>query len=129
MKNIKLSKRQFLLLTLAAPLIIVLGGCAAGNTASSASGGNAAAAPSSASSSVSSQRVFTRNELKKYNGKNGAPAYVAVDGVVYDVTNIKDWQGGSHHGFSAGQDLTQAIRQSPHGASVLSGLPVVGKLQ
>ena len=69
------------------------------------------------------------NELAKYNGQNGNPAYVAVDGIVYDVINAKSWKNGTHQGLSAGQDLTQAIKSSSHGKSVLSELPVVGKLQ
>jgi predicted heme/steroid binding protein len=64
-----------------------------------------------------------------YNGKNGQPAYIAVSGVVYDVTNAQGWRNGSHQGVSAGQDLTSAITQAPHGTSVLNGLTVVGKLQ
>lgn len=32
-----------------------------------------------------------------YNGKEGQPAYVAVDGVVYDVvTNVEAWKDGEH---------------------------------
>lgn len=73
---------------------------------------------------------FTLEELAKYNGKDGNRAYVAVDGIVYDVTDVKEWAGGSHWGkFQAGNDLTDAIKsQSPHGVAKLEGIPVVGKL-
>jgi len=30
---------------------------------------------------------FTLEDLKKFNGKNGTPAYVACDGKVYDVSD------------------------------------------
>ena len=42
--------------------------------------------------------TFNQTELAKYNGQNGQPAYVAVDGVVYDVTGVAAWAGGKHHG-------------------------------
>ena len=51
-------------------------------------------------------KVFTKEELRKYDGKDGYPAYVAVDGVVYDVSKIFQWKGGMHYGLIAGQDLT-----------------------
>lgn len=75
-----------------------------------------------------SVKTFTLAQLAKYNGMNGQSAYIAVSGVVYDVTNAKGWNNGSHQGVSAGQDLTSAITQAPHGTSVLKGLPVVGKI-
>jgi len=31
-------------------------------------------------------RTFNKNELAKYNGKNGTPAYIAYKGKVYDVS-------------------------------------------
>ena len=74
------------------------------------------------------QKTFTLEELKKYDGQNGNPAYVAVDGKVYDVTNVKSWAGGKHKGYKAGTDLSKAIKAAPHGLSVLNGLPIVGKL-
>lgn len=73
-------------------------------------------------------KTFTLAQLATYNGKNGQPAYVAVSGVVYDVTNAKGWNNGSHQGVSAGKDITKAVAQAPHGTSVLTGLKVVGKL-
>jgi predicted heme/steroid binding protein len=75
------------------------------------------------------QKVFTLDELKKYNGQNGNPAYAAVDGVVYDVTNAEKWKNGKHQGVSAGNDLSKAIASSPHGKSVLNKLPVMGTLK
>ena len=64
--------------------------------------------------------------MAKYNGKDGAKAYVAVDGVVYDVTGVDAWANGGHQGFEAGQDLTDAIKKAPHGTSTLKGLTQVG---
>lgn len=76
------------------------------------------------------QKTFTLADLKKYDGQNGNTAYVAVDGVVYDVTNAKNWKNGKHkNGITAGSDLTEELKKSPHGASALKGLPVVGKIQ
>ncbi|WP_108031826.1 cytochrome b5 domain-containing protein [Trichococcus patagoniensis] len=74
-------------------------------------------------------RTFTLEELSQYNGKNGQPAYVAVDGVVYDVTNVEAWKDGEHkQGLTAGNELTEEITsQSPHGKQVLEGLPIVGE--
>lgn len=74
------------------------------------------------------EQEFTKQELAKYNGQNGQPAYVAVNGTVYDVSGKEAWQGGKHHGNLAGNDLTAALSKSPHGDKVLTGLPVVGKL-
>ena len=72
---------------------------------------------------------LTLEELSQYDGQNGNPAYIAVDGVIYDVSNVSFWAGGQHNGFTAGADLTDAIKNvSPHGVSKLSGLPVVGEL-
>jgi len=73
--------------------------------------------------------VLTTEELAKYDGKNGNPAYIAVDGVIYDVTDVSFWAEGEHNGFAAGKDLTEEIKnKSPHGTSKLDGVPIVGKL-
>lgn len=73
---------------------------------------------------------FTLEELSAFNGKNGQLAYIAVDGIVYDVTDLPAWKDGGHNGFEAGQDLTEAIKsQSPHGVSKLETLPIVGRLK
>lgn len=74
------------------------------------------------------EKTFTVEELSKFNGKNGEKAYVAVNGTVYDVTNVEEWKDGEHYGVKAGTDATDVIGTSPHGEKVLEKLPVVGKL-
>ena len=74
------------------------------------------------------EKIFTLDELKNYDGKEGRKAYIAVDGVVYDVTNVAAWQGGTHHGNNAGHDVSDRIVKAPHGKSTLEKLEVVGKL-
>ncbi len=74
------------------------------------------------------EKEFTTAELAEYNGADGKPAYVAIDGVVYDLTNVPAWKGGKHHGNVAGQDHSETILHAPHKKSVLAKLPVVGKL-
>ncbi|MGE5390269.1 MAG: cytochrome b5 domain-containing protein [Deltaproteobacteria bacterium] len=73
-------------------------------------------------------KTFTRAELSQYNGQNGKPAYVAVNGKVYNVTGSKAWRNGQHRSYKAGRDLTADMKNAPHGMSVLRGLPVVGGL-
>lgn len=77
----------------------------------------------------SEELILTIDELSQYDGTDGNPAYIAVDGVIYDVTNVGEWNGGGHNGFAAGNDLTNEIKTiSPHGVSKLEGIPIVGKL-
>ena len=101
---------------------------AGATTTAAASGAATTAATTTAAATATTQKVFTLDELKTYDGQNGNPAYVAVSGVVYDVTNAKGWSNGAHQGHSAGQDLTSVITSAPHGTSILTGLTIVGTL-
>lgn len=73
-------------------------------------------------------REFTLSELAQYNGTMGKPAYVAVNGIVYDVSSNSYWSGGEHYGLTAGKDLSSEF-QGCHGASILANLPKVGILK
>ena len=76
---------------------------------------------------------LTPQQLKEFDGKNGRPAYVAVDGIIYDVTTSRLWRGGDHdpsHGEAkAGQDLSEALKLAPHSVENLHRFPVVGQLK
>lgn len=72
---------------------------------------------------------FTLETLAAFDGREGRNAYIAVDGIVYDVTNSPRWPNGNHNGYQAGQDLTAMIDQmSPHGRRVLDRMRQVGTL-
>ena len=68
------------------------------------------------------------DELSKFNGKNGNPAYIAYKGKVYDVTDSSQWMDGDHLGHEAGQDLTMALEIAPHGEEVMQKTKLIGVL-
>ena len=73
-------------------------------------------------------RVFTKEELREYDAKNGI-AYIAYDGKIYDVSHSFHWKKGVHQvTHYAGCDLTDALKQAPHGADMLEKFPIVGEL-
>jgi predicted heme/steroid binding protein len=73
---------------------------------------------------------FSRAELARCNGKNGAPAYIAYKGKVYDASNSFQWRSGRHQVLhDAGEDLTDGLEQAPHGVEMLERLPVIGTLR
>lgn len=110
-------------------------------TTSSESNNNASSDSQTTDSSITSETSMsvepevlelTLEELAKYNGQDGNPAYVAVDGTIYDVTDSPKWSKGKHRsvkGVEAGNDLTEKIKSlSPHGTGILEDYPIVGKL-
>jgi len=73
-------------------------------------------------------RQFTRAELACFDGHDGV-AYVACNGKVYDVSASFMWKKGRHWvRHQAGQDLTDALRDAPHGEQLLERFPLVGEL-
>lgn len=76
------------------------------------------------------EKTFTIEELAQFDGTGGKAAYAAIDGVVYDVSDVASWADGQHFGLTAGHDWSVEIEEmSPHGKDVLKDLPVVGKLK
>lgn len=74
------------------------------------------------------QKIFTADELSKFDGKGGRAAYVAFEGDVYDVTDGPNWGDGEHYGMhEAGMDLTDQMGGAPHGGELFKGYPIVGK--
>lgn len=85
-------------------------------------------APKSMPSAQPQQRTFTLSELARYDGKGDNPAYVAVNGVVYDVTDEAGWAAGSHFGLKSGLDQTSAYVSCHTGQPLLDKLKVIGRI-
>lgn len=72
------------------------------------------------------QRVFTTDELRAFDGHNGAAEYIAVNGLVYDITEVQLLRGGKHHGVTAGKDVSDIF---VHNKNILNRLRTVGTLE
>ena len=78
---------------------------------------------------ASTDRQFTEMQLRQYDGERGRPAYIACNGIVYDVTNAPNWRGGMHRNTHyPGLDLTRSLRKAPHDQAVFQRVPRVGVL-
>lgn len=69
-------------------------------------------------------RRFNVEELSKFNGLKGKPAYISYKGKVYDVSNV--FKDGEHYGIKAGTDLTNSLSKGPHDENIFANFPVVG---
>lgn len=75
-------------------------------------------------------KFYTLDMLKKYNGKNGNPSYIAFKGKIYDVSKSFLWKNGKHQALhSAGMDLTEALKKAPHGEDFIKRFPLIGYLK
>ena len=73
------------------------------------------------------KKVFTLNELARYNGKMGMPPYCAINDTVYDMTSVINMPG--HSDLKPGTDRTKEFTKCHMGMSyLLSKLPVMGTL-
>lgn len=79
-----------------------------------------------------SLKDITLGELSSADGINGNKCYIAVNNKIYDASDNSEWKNGQHTPSrgqaKCGNDLTDLIKQSPHGDEVLNQLPTVGNL-
>lgn len=75
------------------------------------------------------KKDLTVDELMIFNGSEDRAAYIAYKGKIYDVTKSEFWQNGTHFGkHHAGTDLTEMLKQAPHGEEKILAVPHIGKL-
>ena len=133
----RIHDRKGFLIAISVLVLILATGCTASKPAASTATGTTEVAATGAASTATTAPAatvtlptFTAEQLATYDGKDGHSAYIAVDGKVYDVTNVAQWKNGTHAGrFQAGADYTEALKNAPHSAAMLGEAPVVGLYQ
>ena len=86
-----------------------------------------------ATTTAPGEQVFTVDDLARFDGMDGRAAYVAVDGVVYDVSDSRMWPEGKHSacglGAVAGRDLSEVLEKAPSNMrALIEQMPAVGRL-
>lgn len=76
-------------------------------------------------------RIFTAYELEHfYNGQNLQPAYISVDGLVFDVTYNLPWLNSVYPDFTPGYDYSEAF--APNNNDIYQKLlvhsPILGRI-
>lgn len=72
---------------------------------------------------------FTKSQLALRNGQDKPQIWVALHGLVYDVTESKLWRNGKHYEHWAGQDLTDELKDAPHTEKVFEKFKAIGRLK
>ena len=73
---------------------------------------------------------YTLEQLAGFDGTGGQLAYIAISGTVYDMTSIKQWANGIHHGLQAGKDVTEFFNTCHKDKQeILNRLKAVGTLK
>ena len=55
------------------------------------------------------------------------PSYIAVDGIIYDITDVPELKDENHLGVKAGADYSEVFKKCHNGdKNILSKLKVVG---
>jgi predicted heme/steroid binding protein len=72
--------------------------------------------------------VFTRSQLALRNGQDKPQIWVALHGIIYELTLSRLWHNGKHYEHWAGQDLTDELKDAPHTEKVFDKFKPVGRL-
>lgn len=68
-------------------------------------------------------------DLGYFDGVEKRSAYIAYNGKIYDMTESDLWKNGLHfERHKAGEDLTDMLKQAPHGEDKIFEMPQVGRL-
>jgi predicted heme/steroid binding protein len=72
---------------------------------------------------------YTRAQLALRNGQDRPEIWVALRGIIYDVSGSRLWLKGKHYEHWAGQDLTDELKDAPHTEFVFDKFEPVGRLK
>ncbi|HOX82092.1 MAG TPA: cytochrome b5 domain-containing protein [Chryseolinea sp.] len=72
--------------------------------------------------------LYSKAQLALRNGQDKPQIWVALHGMIYEVTASRLWRDGKHYEHWAGQDLTDELKDAPHTEKVFEKFKVIGKL-
>jgi len=81
-----------------------------------------------AARAIADGEAFAPDDLSYFDGKEGRRALVGYNGGVYDVTESALWKDGRHMRHFAGGDMTEFLKQAPHGPEKLAAFRLIGRL-
>ena len=77
--------------------------------------------------------IYALEDVAANDGISGRKCWVVVDNVVYEISGFVRWVDGLHTSSDGkarcGRDLSEVIKQAPHGKSKLKLLQEVGRLK
>ena len=72
---------------------------------------------------------LTVADLMYFDGTEDRAVYFAYKENIYDVSKSEHWKNGTHFSkHRAGTDLTDMLKQAPHGEEKVTEMPQIGKL-
>lgn len=74
-------------------------------------------------------KKYSRAQLALRNGQDKPQIWVALRGIIYDVTDSRLWRAGKHYEHWAGQDLTDELAEAPHTDKVFEKFKAIGLLE
>ena len=74
-------------------------------------------------------KEYTLHQLALRNGRDREEVWIAVEGLIYDVTESRLWREGQHYEHWAGQEMDEELEEAPHTRRVLEKFKVVGSVR
>jgi len=69
------------------------------------------------------------DDLQYFDGTEGRSTYIAYNNMIYDMSASVFWTNGVHfERHKAGEDLSDMLKQAPHGEEKVLRMPLVGEL-
>ncbi|WP_341224617.1 cytochrome b5 domain-containing protein [uncultured Arcticibacterium sp.] len=78
---------------------------------------------------MDASKKYKKSQLALRNGQDKEEIWVALHGIIYDVSDSRLWKNGKHYEHWAGQDLTDELADAPHTESVFEKFKQVGILE
>jgi predicted heme/steroid binding protein len=76
-----------------------------------------------------SLKVYNLSQLALRNGREMKEIWCAYKEKIYDLQVSKLWRTGQHYEHWAGGDLTEELKNAPHGEKVFEKFKIVGTLR